>query len=119
MERVLTLLKSGGLFLFFLENPSKKNYTDGIFKKRLLRKNGPFPVLWRKKFFLWRRARSRGVGVRGVLARRSGRVWMDAMDCCEARRWSARSACEAFRACVDGRSWARVDGCDGGCACLI
>ena len=39
------------------------------------------------------------------------RVWMDAMDCCEARRWSARSACEAFRARVDGR--------DGGCACLI
>ena len=53
-----------------------------------------------EKFFLWRRARSRGVGVRGVLARRSGRVWMDAMDCCE-----------AFRARVDGR--------DGGCACLI
>lgn len=54
-----------------------------------------------------------------------------------ARRWSARSACEAFRARVDGRdgllrgvpggfgvrvdgrSWARVDGRDGGCACLI
>lgn len=28
-----------------------------------------------------------------------------------ARRWSARSVCEAFRARVDGR--------DGGCACLI
>ena len=36
-----------------------------------------------------------------------------------ARRWSARSACEAFRARVDGRSWASVDGGDGGCACLI
>lgn len=36
-----------------------------------------------------------------------------------ARRWSARSACEAFRARVDGRSWASVDGRDGGCACLI
>lgn len=44
-----------------------------------------------EKFFLWRRARSRGVGVRGVLARRGvgvrgvlarrfGRVWMDAME---------------------------------------
>lgn len=47
-----------------------------------------------EKFFLWRRAR------------------MDAMDCCEARRWSARSACEAFRAAsvcvwmdVPGRVW--------------
>ena len=69
-----------GAFLFFLENPSKKNYTDGIFKKRLLRKNGPFSGSWRKKFFLWRRARSRGVGVRGALARRSGRVWMEAME---------------------------------------
>lgn len=39
-----------GAFLFFLENPSKKNYTDGIFKKRLLRKNGPFPVLGGKIF---------------------------------------------------------------------
>ena len=28
-----------------------------------------------------------------------------------ARHWSARTACEAFRARVDGR--------DGGCACLI
>ena len=82
-----------GAFLFFLENPSKKNYTDGIFKKRLLRKNGPFPVLGGKIF---------SVAAREV-----------------ARRWSARSACEAFRARVDGRSWASVDGRDGGCACLI
>lgn len=51
MERVLTLLKSGGFFIFFSQNHSKKNYTDGIFKKRLLRKNGPFPVLGGKNFF--------------------------------------------------------------------
>ena len=91
-------MKIRGLFYFFLENPSKKNYTDGIFKKRLLRKNGPFSGSWRKKFFLWRRARSRGVGVRGVLARRGVGV-----------RWTA---CEAFRAAsvcvwmdVPGRVW--------------
>ena len=73
MERVLTLLKSGGLFLFFLQkNHSIKNYTDGFFKERLLRKNGPFSgSIAEKKFFC------------GV------------------------------------RSRARVDGCDGGCACLI
>lgn len=74
-----------GAFLFFLENPSKKNYTDGIFKKRLLRKNGPFPVLGGKNFFCG--------GARG-------RAALECADCCE-----------AFRARVDGR--------DGGCACLI
>ena len=37
-----------------------------------------------------------------------GRAALDCVDCCE-----------AFRARVDGRSWASVDGGDGGCACLI
>ena len=50
-----------------------------------------------------------------------------------ARRWSARSAARrgiglrgllrgvpgGFGVRVDGRSWASVDGRDGGCACLI
>ena len=105
-----------GAFLFFLENPSKKNYTDGIFKKRLLRKNGPFSGSLAEKIFSvaarevarrWsaRTAARRGVGVRGLLrgvpdgfgVRVDGRSW----------------------ARVDGRSWASVDGGDGGCACLI
>lgn len=65
-----------GAFLFFLENPSKKNYTDGIFKKRLLRKNGPFPVLGGKNFFCG--------GARG-------RAALECADCCEAFR--AASVC--------------------------
>jgi hypothetical protein len=48
-----------------------------------------------------RTAARRGVGVRGVLARRSGRVWMDAMDCCEA--FQAASVCVWMD--VPGRVW--------------
>ena len=86
-----------GAFLFFLENPSKKNYTDGIFKKRLLRKNGPFPVLGGKNFFCG--------GARGRAA----------LECAEC----LQGVPGGFGVRVDGRSWASVDGRDGGCACLI
>lgn len=70
-----------------------------FFKNVYFKKMGLFPVLWRKNFFLWRRARSRGVGVRGLL-----RGVPDGFGV-------RVDGCEAFRA--------RVDGCDGGCACLI
>ena len=49
-----------------------------------------------------------------VAAREDGRDGLlrgAALECAE--------CCEAFRARVDGRSWARVGGRDGGCACLI
>ena len=58
-----------------------------------------------------------------VAAREDGRdgllrgAALDCADCCEARRWSARSACEAFRAAsvcvwmdVPGRVWMDVPG---------
>lgn len=38
-----------------------------FFKNVYFKKMGLFPVLWRKNFFLWRRARSRGIGLRGLL----------------------------------------------------
>lgn len=93
-----------GAFLFFLENPSKKNYTDGIFKKRLLRKNGPFPVLGGKIFSVAAREDGRDGLLRGA-----------ALECAEC----LRGVPGGFGVRVDGRSWARVDGRDGGCACLI
>lgn len=111
-----------GAFLFFLENPSKKNYTDGIFKKRLLRKNGPFPVLWRKKFFLWRRARSRGIGLLRSAARRGVGVrglLRGVPGACGWTRWTAARRGVGVRGLLARRSWASVDGGDGGCACLI
>lgn len=73
-------MKIRGLFYFLAKNHSIKNYTDGIFKKRLLRKNGPFSGSMAEKIFFC------GGSQRGRAA----------LDCCEAR--------------VDGRSWARVDG---------
>ena len=54
-----------------------------FFKNVYCEKMGLFPVLWRKKFFLWWRARSRGIGVRGLL----------------------RGVPDGFGARVDGRSW--------------
>ena len=116
MERVLTLFKSGGLFYFLAKNHSKKNYTDGIFKKRLLRKNGPFPVLGGKNFFCGG-ARGRAAlecadclrGVPGGFGVRvDGRSWARV----DGRPWARVDG-------RDGRSWASVDGGDGGCACLI
>lgn len=77
MERVLTFLKSGGAFLFFLAKTIAKKTIQMDFFKNIFAKKWAFFRFLAEKFFLWRRARSRGVGVRGVLARRSGRVWMD------------------------------------------
>ena len=77
MERVLTLLKSGGLFYFFSQIHSKKTIQMKSSKNIFFKKIDLFPVLGGKIFFLWRAC-----------------VWMDAMDCCE-----------AFRACVPGRVW--------------
>ena len=86
MERVLTLLKSGGAFFYFLAKT--------IAKKTIQMKSSESIFCKKWAFFRFLAEKIFSVAAREV-----------------ARRWSARSACEAFRA--------RVDGGDGGCACLI
>lgn len=92
----------GGFFIFLAKTIAKKTIQMDFFKNIFAKKWAFSGSMAEKKFFLWRRAWSRGVGVRGllrgacgwtrwtaarrgvgvrgVLARRSGRVWMDAME---------------------------------------
>lgn len=57
-----SVAENKGAFLFFFsQNHSKKTIQMDFFKNVYCEKMGLFPVLWRKKIFLWR-------------------VWMDAME---------------------------------------
>lgn len=89
-----------GAFLFFLENPSKKTIQMESLKNVYCEKMGLFRFLAEKIFSVAAREVARRWSAR-TAARRSGRVWMDAMDCCEAFR--AASVCVWMD--VPGRVW--------------
>ena len=70
-----------------------------FFKNVYFKKMGLFPVLWRKIFFLWRRARSRGVGVRGLLRGVPG--------ACGWTRWRLRMFNLIYHLLLENHKWNR------------
>lgn len=79
MERVLTLLKSGGLFYFLAKNHSKKTIQMKSSESIFCKKWAFFRFLAEKIFSVAARVVARRWSAR-TAARRSGRVWMDAME---------------------------------------